>query len=205
MPNNSTVHLQFSTKSRIIMSKQLNIKEINAQNKDIIRFVVVVVVSHLFWKFTVAHPENLTLYDITWFGLDISAPFVVLTQHVATATHWLLSMFYDGVVLEGTRVIFPNGQLMHIVWACSGLKQMFIFTLIIICARGSWRNKLWFVPLGLLACHIYNIVRIAFLGWIVESHFELFDFFHEYITKYIFYGIIFLLWMWWNERFNPDK
>ncbi|MBQ7387769.1 MAG: exosortase/archaeosortase family protein [Paludibacteraceae bacterium] len=177
-----------------------------SQYQDIIRFVVCIVFCHLFWKLTLTYNEtDLTSYDIRWFGLDISAPFIALTKHVAYATYLFLSLFEPNIVLENTRIVFQNNQAMNIVWACSGLKQMVIFSFVIICSRGDWRHKLWFIPLGLLACHVYNILRIAFLGWIVEYHQEQFDFYHEYITKYLFYGIIFLLWVCWNEHFNKSK
>jgi len=188
------------------MNKTTNLKKYILQNQDIIRFVICVIACHFFWKITITHNEiDLSKFDIYWFGTDISTPFIAMTQHIAITIHWLFSLFEPNTTLENTRIIFQNGLSMNIVWACSGLKQMFIFSAIIICARGIWKHKLWFIPLGLFACHIYNILRITFLGWIVEYHFSLFDFFHEYITKYIFYGIIFLLWLWWNESFNKEK
>ena len=188
----------------IIMSKML--KNILKTHQDVIRFIIGIIACHLFWKLTISHNEtNLTIYDITWFGLDISAPFITMTKHVAIVVHYVLSLFEQNVTLENTRIIFQNNQSMNIVWACSGIKQMFIFTTIIIFSRGFWKHKLWFIPLGLLICHTYNIIRISFLGWIVEYHIAQFNFFHEYVTKYIFYSIIFLLWVWWNEYFNKQK
>lgn len=188
------------------MNKTTNLKKYILQNQDIIRFVICIVACHLFWKITINYNElDLSKFDIYWLGIDISAPFKVLTQHVAIAVHWFLSLFEPTTIIENTRIIFQNERSMNIVWACSGLKQMFIFSSVIVCAKGNWRHKFWFIPLGLFICHIYNILRIAFLGWIVEYHFEQFDLYHEYITKYLFYGIIFLLWLWWNENFNKDK
>ena len=136
----------------IIMSKML--KNILKTHQDVIRFIIGIIACHLFWKLTISHNEtNLTIYDITWFGLDISAPFITMTKHVAIAVHYILSLFESNVILENTRIIFPNNQSMNIVWACSGIKQLFIFATIIIFSRGFWKHKLWFIPLGLLICH----------------------------------------------------
>jgi hypothetical protein len=34
----------------------------------------------------------------------------------------------------------------------------------------------------------------------IEFHPEWFDLLHEYIFKYLFYGMLFLLWVWWTEK-----
>jgi len=39
------------------------------------------------------------------------------------------------------------------------------------------------------------------LNMIIYNHREWFDFLHEHLFKYLFYGILFLLWMWWEEKF----
>jgi exosortase/archaeosortase family protein len=66
-------------------------------------------------------------------------------------------------------------------------------------ARGDWKKKLWFIPLGIALCYVINIVRITAITLIVREHQDLFHLFHDFIFKYLYYGIIFLMWVFWEE------
>jgi exosortase/archaeosortase family protein len=90
-------------------------------------------------------------------------------------------------------------SLIKIVWSCSGLKQMFVFFCIIAFYPGAEKHKLWFIPVGLLLIWFLNVLRIsAIVG--VFAHFpEQFDFVHE-MSKYIFYFVIFMFWVFWEEK-----
>lgn len=186
------------------MSKRL--RQWLGQYADILRFVVVLLLCHLFWKYTLVYDEhNLEAYDVRWVGIDLSALFCAATQQVADVVYCVLHMFDSTVQMDGTRIIFSNSHSMKVVWACSGLKQMFILLAVVGCARGRHWHKLWYLPAGIAVCYVYNVLRIAFLGWIVESHFEYYDLFHSYITKYLFYAIIFAVWLLWNEKFGKKR
>jgi hypothetical protein len=34
----------------------------------------------------------------------------------------------------------------------------------------------------------------------IEHHPDWFELLHDYIFKYIFYGMLFLLWLWWSNH-----
>ena len=171
--------------------------------RGVIRFAVVLVVAHFLWKFTIVGDE--CGGEVTLFGCDITAPFDFMCAHIAQTVYAILLFFGYDVTLSDTFLRFANGNSVGIIWACSGLKQMFIFACILITARGPWRHKLWFVPMGVVACHVVNVLRITLLSVIVCHRPEWFDLMHEHITKYLFYAIIFLFWVWWEERFNKGK
>jgi exosortase family protein XrtF len=100
---------------------------------------------------------------------------------------------------------FDTGENIRIVWGCSGIKQMFIFAVIMLSSYGSWKHKAWFIPAGLFACLAINIVRIAVLSLISYAYPNQLDLFHSYIFKYAYYGVIFLIWLVWNEKFGYEK
>ena len=79
---------------------------------------------------------------------------------------------------------------------------MCIFLVIMLCAQGKWRNKLWFIPLGLALCYAINILRTTSLILIIKSHYNLFPLMHLYILKYLFYILMFLIWVAWEEKFK---
>lgn len=171
--------------------------------RGVLRFVVVLLVAHFLWKFTVLGDECGDV--VTFFGCDISAPFLAMSAHIARVVAAILGWLGYDLTLTNATMHFANGHGVHIVWGCSGLKQMFIFACILLAARGPWQHKLWFVPMGMAACYLINIGRITLLSMVVAHRPEWFYLLHEHVLKYLFYGIIFLFWVWWEERFNRGR
>ena len=166
---------------------------------DIILFVVAMLAANYFWKFTVLGDES--GIQVTWFGLDITRPFDAMAHHITSIVYGLLSLTNEHVhFLEPNTLRFDTGTSTKIVWSCTALKQSFIWIVIMLVARGSWVRKLWFIPLGLACAYLFNILRIALIAMSIEHHPEWFDFLHEYLFKYLFYGMLFGLWLWWSER-----
>lgn len=166
---------------------------------DIILFVVALLAANYFWKFTVLGDES--GIQVTWFGLDITRPFDAMAHHITSIVYGLLSLTNEHVhFLEPNTLRFDTGTSTKIVWSCTALKQSFIWIVIMLVARGSWVRKLWFIPLGLACAYLFNILRIALIAMSIEHHPEWFDFLHEYLFKYLFYGMLFGLWLWWSER-----
>ena len=166
---------------------------------DIILFVVALLVANYFWKFTVLGDEGGS--QVTWFGIDISYPFDYMAQHIANVVYRLIHLTNDSVVFfEPNTIHFATGTGTRIVWGCTGLKQSFIWIVIMLIARGNWKHKLWFIPLGLVCAYLFNILRITLIAIAIEHHPEWFHMLHDYIFKYIFYGMLFLLWLWWTNR-----
>ena len=95
---------------------------------------------------------------------------------------------------------FTTGTGTRIVWGCTGLKQSFIWIVIMLIARGQRKHKLWFIPLGLVCAYLFNILRITLIAIAIEQHPDWFHLLHDYIFKYLFYGMLFCLWVWWTNR-----
>ena len=166
---------------------------------DVILFMICLLAAHFFWKLTIDADEHGG--PVHWFGLDISAPFDFLSAHIAQVTYWFVSLFRPTIHFLPPDILrFDSGSAIKIVWSCTALKQSFIWLIIMIFARGSWKRKLWFIPLGWLFIYIFNLIRIASIAMIVEFHPDLFDLMHTYIFKYLFYGMMFMLWVWWVEK-----
>ncbi|HKL95821.1 MAG TPA: archaeosortase/exosortase family protein [Paludibacteraceae bacterium] len=166
----------------------------------IIRFLIILVISHFAWKFTVLGDESTN--QVLFFGLNISAPFIWMSEHIASVNYLVMNWFgYEVELVDDTIIRFATGHGARIVWSCTGIKQSYIFLCLILFSRGPWQHKLWFIPLGILVCYVVNIARITGLNMIIYNYREWFDFLHEHLFKYIFYGILFLLWVWWEEKF----
>jgi exosortase/archaeosortase family protein len=104
------------------------------------------------------------------------------------------------LIREPVLLYFPNGGIrIAIVWGCTGLKQMFIFAGIILFYWGPFLKKLWYIPLGCTILTIYNIIRIGLVTLFTRGYPERFDSLHAGRFRYIYYTIVFLLWVYWEE------
>jgi len=170
---------------------------------DVLIFMVTLLVANYFWKFTMIGDEDGEV--VMWFGLDVTAPFEFMACHVASAVYWLLSLVRDTVHMVGDHTIrFDSGSGTSIIWGCSGLKQMFIWMCLILTVRGGWIHKLWYIPLGWVMCHAFNILRIFLISLFIEFHPTWFHTLHDYIFKYMFYGMMFVLWVIFVEKIRPN-
>lgn len=86
--------------------------------------------------------------------------------------------------------------------ACNGFKLFSIFSIFIIAFPGSWKSKLWFIPMGIVSVHLANVLRVAILLLINNYYPKYMDFNHLYTFTVFVYGIIFLLWYWYAKKFS---
>ena len=169
--------------------------------EGIIRFVIAMMCANYFWKYTVIGDED-GASAVTWFSLDLTWYFDVLADHIAAVVYAVLQWMGENVILvNANRVRFPDtGVGVAIVWGCTGLKQSFIWLVIMLAARGRWLNKLAYLPIGWIFAYAFNIFRIFMVAILTKNHPEWFDVLHTYIFKYLFYGFFFLLWLYYDER-----
>lgn len=171
--------------------------------QDIIIFMATLLVANYAWKWTMVGDEDGMM--VTWLGLNITAPFEMLSRHIAAVVYWLVSLFRDTVYMVGDYTIrFESGSGTKIVWACSGLKQSFIWLCLMLTTIGGWKQKIWYIPLGWVVCYVFNILRIFLIALLIEFHPGWFDILHTYIFKYLFYAVMFGMWVIFVEKIRSS-
>jgi len=91
------------------------------------------------------------------------------------------------------------------VWVgsnCNAISLFSLFSVFIIAYPGSWKQKTWFIPAGILAIHLINILRVVALAMIANYDYTLLDFNHTYTFTFLVYAFIFALWIIWVNRFS---
>ena len=175
------------------------IKERLLPYKDVIIFFATLLVANYFWKYTMIGDEDGEL--VTWFGLDVTAPFEFMSCQIAKVVYWLVSLVRDTAEMYGEHAIrFDTGTGTNIIWGCSGLKQAFIWTMLLLTTRGGWVQKIWYIPVGWVLCYVFNILRIFIITLFIENHQDWFPFLHNVLFKYLFYFMLFCLWVLFVEK-----
>jgi len=170
--------------------------------QGILFFMFLLFFFHFSWKITIdgdMDSENIYLFgkDITpsWFAASCRG----LTQMVA----WFIHLFPNtqDLLVDNIRLKFPTegNTWIRIIWGCLGFKQMAIYAGIILFYWGPLLKKLWYIPMGWCILTGYNVIRIATTVWLTDGAPERFESLHNGILRYIYYTIVFLLWVGWEE------
>jgi len=177
-----------------------------APYKNVLIFAITLIAADLVWKLTI-HGDEEGIGAVTWLGSDITPLFTIIVRHTAQSVYTLVDLIRDNIHLIGEDILrYDNGHGTRIVWGCTPLKQIFIFTCILLATPPykSW-HKVWFVPAGWVVIYGVNILRITIIALCIENHPDWFEVMHGYVLKYGFYGIIFLIWLLWTEVLTKEK
>jgi exosortase/archaeosortase family protein len=168
------------------------------------RYVVKIVLVYVVWK--VAHyfllSPGRTLAD-WWTGVV-----TFIGAQYAVVTNGILKMFGEhsqqGYKQIQAAVYFPERyRIVYVVEHCLAIPATIIFVSAIAMYRGSWKNKLWFIPMGILAIVVINLIRLVLLCF-TFIHFSktFYDVNHSVIYVIVTYALIMLLIAWWMRKFG---
>lgn len=166
---------------------------------DVFLFAVIIYFFHwLWWSGGLKH----FLKEFVFF----SEAEEFLAHQVFLPSAWIVGhiLQYPIKTLHNT-LLFPHNGYVAIEGSCSGLKQFYQWTVLMILFPGSWIKKLWYIPLGLLVIHLNNVLRIVILSIVVVHWPQHWDFIHMWILRPFFYVVIFALWAIWVEKIKPSK
>ena len=85
---------------------------------------------------------------------------------------------------------------------CDGLVLFALFAAFVLAFPGPVKRKLWFIPLGILAIHVANLVRVISLVILNYYRPSALSFNHDYTWTVLVYGFIFWLWYLWTEKLS---
>lgn len=199
--------------------------------KDIIWFLCLFLVFEFIWKLCVHVGDDERILLVL--GKDLTGYTESMCLWTAESVYWFIHdlLGYHDFYINGNILQFKNSIPIEIVWGCTGLKQVFMFTFIITFYFGPVKKKLWYIPMSLIILIIVNILRLAIIFLIIRNPFpewfitvnewynnrtwsntkenyiqfykDWFNVFHRDIFTWLYYdGIIFILWLIWEEKIN---
>ena len=200
--------------------------------RDILLFIAAFVGLNLLWKLLVDGGMDDGVLSVL--GCDITSwvhPLCVRTAEIAHhVLHGILG--YSDHIIDGTTIYFPHSPVkLNVVWDCTGIKQIIIVSLLLMCCYGPLKKKLYYIPLAIVILYITNVIRITTTALIIKDGFpdwfisfnewynhkvwvspevskmdfeiDWFQFFHKEVFNWIYYeGVVFVLWLVWQEAIN---
>ena len=162
---------------------------------DVAIFAIIIVFFHFLWW------NGLKAFLKDFMAFRQTEAF--LAHQIFLSSSWVVEniLSYPIKTLNNT-LYFANDGYVTVEGSCSGLKQFYQWTALIILFPGPWKKKLWYIPMGLLVIHIVNILRIVTLSVITVHWPEQWDFIHLWVLRPFFYVVIFAMWVIWEEKFR---
>lgn len=185
--------------------KSADIPTLLKQHKDIIIFVLTIVIIHFAWK--LGRTTNADESEIAFYGISFSHFFDVINVTWAKLTYIFIHLFEgDNVITEHNRLIFnDNNSQVSIVWGCSGLKELIMTLFMLLAAKGRIIQKLWYIPMSIGIMILINYLRLIILTYVAHYSYELFDILHSFLGRLMMYGGIVALWYIWIERLQKQQ
>ncbi|MDP1801669.1 MAG: archaeosortase/exosortase family protein [Bacteroidota bacterium] len=147
---------------------------------------------YLIYQFVV---KRYTYYDQKFIGSIIHAVNFLL-EGIGYKTFTVLQdRDYQIIGIDGSNGVWIGSN-------CNAITLFSLFSVFIIAYPGKIKNKLWYIPLGILAIHILNILRVIALVLIAYYYPQFLNFNHTYTFTFLIYSFIFFLWMLWVNKYS---
>lgn len=104
----------------------------------------------------------------------------------------------DGIL---NLVSYSNAPILRVESGCDGVDLLALYMAFALAFPGPWKHKLWYVPLGLILVHFFNVIRVASLTVIASHSIEVMEFNHKYTFLILVYAFVFALWFFWIKKF----
>ncbi len=100
------------------------------------------------------------------------------------------------------RLSFSGKTVARVIEGCNGISVAILFAAFVIAFKGKLWQTILFIIGGSLVIHVLNIARIAMLAALLY-HFPQYEhILHGVIFPAIIYGVVFLLWVIWVNKFS---
>ena len=100
------------------------------------------------------------------------------------------------------KLILENVYVARIIEGCNGISVIILFVSFIFAFSGKLKTTLLYVLSGSVLVYVVNVLRIVVLAIGIYQFPEWSEFLHSVVFPGIIYGVVFLLWVFWVNRFS---
>jgi len=99
------------------------------------------------------------------------------------------------------KLIINNKFVARIIEGCNSISIIILFVSFIIAFSGKFKTTLFYLLFGCVTIYVVNLIRIVILTIGLYNYPWRREILHSVIFPLIIYGLVFLLWMFWVNRF----
>ena len=134
-----------------------------------------------------------------------------LTNLVAKQSQSVLqTMGYDATIAKhpnepSMKLIVNKKFVARVVEGCNSVSVIILFISFIIAFAGKFKTTIFYILAGSVLIYAVNLFRIAILSVGLYHYPWRKEILHTVIFPLIIYGMVFLLWMFWVNRFTKTN
>lgn len=134
-----------------------------------------------------------------------------LTNLVAKQSESLIrALGYDAMIVphpnEPSMKLLVNSKFVaRVVEGCNSISVIILFISFILAFAGKFKTTVIYILAGSVLIYVVNLIRIAILSIGLYNYPWREDVLHTVIFPMVIYGLVFLLWMFWVNRFSKNK
>tara|TARA_R110002049_G_scaffold91760_3_gene228321 strand:+ start:291 stop:764 length:474 start_codon:yes stop_codon:yes gene_type:complete len=131
-----------------------------------------------------------------------------MTHLVSKQSEALLNTFgYNTHVFphpnEPSMKLIVNGEyLARVIEGCNAISVIILFVSFIMAFSGKLKITFFYILSGSVLIYIINLLRIVILSMGLYHYPHHSEFLHTVVFPAIIYGMVFLLWIFWVNRFS---
>lgn len=131
-----------------------------------------------------------------------------ITRIVGYNVDFLMRRFNSDIIIQKSisdpwlEVWYNKTYVIRIVEGCNAVSVIILFISFVIAFSGKFKTTLLFILSGTLFIYILNVVRIALLAILLFSYPEKVHLLHGVLFPLIIYGLVFVLWVLWVDKFS---
>lgn len=100
-------------------------------------------------------------------------------------------------------MLYYNQQLVaRMIEGCNAVSIIILFVSFVVSFSGKLKPTLLFILGGSIFIYILNVVRIVLLCWVLSIFPEQKSVLHEIVFPLFIYGVVFILWVIWVNKFS---
>jgi len=131
-----------------------------------------------------------------------------LTNLVSIQVFQLMNLFNPEVLIFKNafdpylEVWYNQKYVVRIVEGCNAVSVIILFVSFVVAFSGKFKTTFIFILCGILFIHVFNVIRIASLIALLFYFPEQEHVLHGVIFPLIIYGLVFILWIIWVNKFS---
>lgn len=178
-------------------------RELVEKYKSVIRFIITFLSVYIL--LSVAYKLYLDFSDGSKYYPDY------LTNTVAKQSKNLLETIGYKTRVEphanepSMKLIIRNKFVARVVEGCNSISVIILFISFVISFSGKFKTTLFYLLAGSTLIYVVNLVRIVILSIGLYHYPWRREILHTVIFPAIIYGMVFILWMFWVNRFSNLK
>lgn len=131
-----------------------------------------------------------------------------ITQLVSVQTQQTIELFNYNSHLEphpnqNSNMLFVEEKFVaRVVEGCNAISVIILFIAFVIAFKGNFKKTVVFILAGSILIYLLNIIRIALIAIALFHYPQHEHLLHGVVFPLFIYGVVFLLWVIWVNKFS---